>query len=373
MTTYHFTQAQELTTARQYRAAQAKIDEADAVAQKTPYELYLIARTRVATAFADSQTELAARSFAAAMAFDRLTNAELRDISRALATQFYNKADYANAAAWASRSLEKGGPDPQLEVLLTQSHYLGNNFARAASLLQQLNRADEAAGRVTTESQLQLWVNCELKLSRNAGVVTALEKLVVSYPKRNYWNDLIRRIQRAPEFSERLTLDAYRLQRYAGSLDSADELLEMAELAMQAGFPLEAKQVVDQGYADKVLGIGADAAKHKKMQDQANKGVTEDLKALAQDEQRALKAKTAITPVNTGFNFVLHGQFEKGIALIERGIAKGGLRFPEDAKLKLAMAYSYAGQKLNAAQVFKTIAGADGTADLARLWMIRIG
>ncbi|MCX7169663.1 MAG: hypothetical protein NTY41_05050, partial [Proteobacteria bacterium] len=236
--------AQELTTAKQYQAALAKIDEAEAVTEKTPFESYIIARTRGATAFADSQTELAARSFAAAMSFDRLPPAEFLDISRALAVQFYRKPDYPNAAVWALRYLDKGGPDPQLKVLLAQSYYLGNDFAKAATQLQELNRADEAAGRVTAESQLQLWANCELKLKRHAGMVATLEKLATHYPKKDYWNDLIRQTQRNPEFSERLTLDAYRLQRYAGSLDGTDEVLEMAGLAMQAGFPVEAKQLI---------------------------------------------------------------------------------------------------------------------------------
>ncbi|MCX7169965.1 MAG: hypothetical protein NTY41_06620 [Proteobacteria bacterium] len=57
---------------------------------------------------------------------------------------------------------------------------------------------------------------------------------------------------------------------------------------------------------------------------------------------------------------------------MERGIAKGGLKYSEDAKLKLAMAYLYAGQKDKAVQAFKSITGRDGTSDLARLWIIRI-
>jgi len=364
--------AQELSKAKQYKAAMVKIDEADAVKDKTAFETYLIVRTRGAAAFSDGQTELAAKSFGAAIGFDRLAAAEFLEITRALAVQFYNKPDYPNAASWAKLYLDKGGPDPQLKVLLVQSYYLGNDFAKAADLLQAFNRADEAAGKVTAESQLQLWASCEVKLNRPAGMVTTLEKLATHYPKKEYWNDLIRQIQRIPTFSERLTLDAYRLQRYAGALDGADEIMEMAGLSLQAGFPVEAKQVIDLAYADKLLGSGADAAKHKKLLDQANKGTAEDLKALVQDEQRALTAKTGITPVNTGFNLVLHGQYEKGIAMIEKGIAKGGFKFSEDAKLKLAMAYFYAGQKDKAIEAFKSITGSDGTAELARLWVIRI-
>ncbi|MCX7169061.1 MAG: hypothetical protein NTY41_01910, partial [Proteobacteria bacterium] len=357
--------AQELTKAKQYKEALDKVDAAAAVPDQTPFEAYLIARTRGAAAFSDGQIALAAQSFSAAMAFDRMTPMELFEITRALAVQFYNKPDYPNAIVWASRYLDKGGTDPQLKALLAQSYFLQNDFGKAAALLQELNRADEAAGRVTAESQLQLWANCELKLNRNAGMIATLEKLASHYPKKDYWNDLIRQSQRNPAFSERLSLDAYRLQRYAGSLDGTDEVLEMAGLALQAGYPVEAKQLIDQGYADKLLGSAPHEARHKKLQDQANKGTAEDIKALAQGEQRALTAKTGITPVNTGFNFVLHGQFEKGIALIELGIAMNGLKFPEDAKLKLAMACLYAGQKDKAVQVFKSVRGSDGAAVLA--------
>lgn len=363
--------AQELSKAKQYKEALTKIDEAEAVKDKTPYETYIIARMRGVAALSDGQTELAAKSFATAIGFDRLTDSEYLEITRVLAGQFYNKPDYPNAAIWASRYLDKGGPDPQLKVLLAQSYYLGNDFAKAATLLQEINRADKTAGRVTPESQLQLWANCELKLKRHAGIVTTLEKLATHYPKKDYWNDLIRQVQRNPAFSERLTLDAYRLQRYAGFLDNSDEILEMAGMAIQAGYPVEAKKLIDQGYADKLLGHGSDLALHNKLREQAAKGTAEDLKTLTQDEKRAETAKTGITLVNTGFNFVLHGQFDKGIALIERGIAKGGLKFPEDAKLKLAMAYLYSGQKEKALQTFKSITGTDGTADLARLWLIR--
>ncbi|MCX7175025.1 MAG: hypothetical protein NT159_14125 [Proteobacteria bacterium] len=365
-------EAQELSAAKKYKEALAKIDEADAVTAKTPYESYVIVRNRGAAAFADGNVDLAAKSFTTALTFDRLTPAELLDISRGLAAQFYNKPDYANAIVWAARYLEKGGPDPEIKVLLTQAHFLKNDCASAASLLRKFIRDDEAAGRVTAESQLQLWANCELKLNRNAELVMALEKLATHYPKKSYWTDLVRRVQVNPAFSERLALDAYRLQSYAGGLGSPEEYSDMASLAMQAGFPAEAKKALDKGKAEKLLGAGATDAKLKKLEDQVNKGLAEDIKSLAQDEQRATAAKTGITPVNIGFNFVLHGQFEKGIALIERGIAKGDLKYPEDAKLKLAVAYLYAGQKDKAVQALKSITGTDGVEVLAKLWLLRM-
>lgn len=363
-------EAQTLNAAKKHKEALAKIDQADAVPDKTPYEAYVIVHSRGTTAYSDGNIPLAAKSFETAMTFNRLTDKEFLDIARGLAGQFYQKADYANAIVWTKRYLEKGGPDPQLKVLLVQSHYLLKDYASAAALLKEIVRNDEAAGRVTAESQLKLWVNCESILNRQAEVVAAMEKLVTHYPTKEYWNDLIYRIRRNPEFSERLLLDVYRLQMNAGTLESPEEVMDMAAMAMQAGFPSEAKKILDKGYADKLLGTGADAPKQKKLLDQAQKAATDDLRTQAQEEQRANDAKNGTVTVNTGFNFVLLGQFDKGIALIERGIAKGGLKYPDSATLKLAMAQLYAGQKDKAVQTFKTIAAKDGSADLARLWVL---
>jgi Flp pilus assembly protein TadD len=53
---------------------------------------------------------------------------------------------------------------------------------------------------------------------------------------------------------------------------------------------------------------------------------------------------------------------------MEAGIAKGGLKRPEDDKLHLGIAYLQAGNRSKAVQVLKTVQGSDGTAELARLW-----
>jgi len=63
------------------------------------------------------------------------------------------------------------------------------------------------------------------------------------------------------------------------------------------------------------------------------------------------------------------GQHDKGVAPIQQGIARGGLRRKDDAKLHLGIALHRAGHKQRAAQVLRTVGGTDGTADLARLWM----
>jgi len=59
-----------------------------------------------------------------------------------------------------------------------------------------------------------------------------------------------------------------------------------------------------------------------------------------------------------------------GISLMEQGIKKGNLRRPDDAKLRLGEAQIYAGKKSAGVQTLRDVKGTDGTADMARLWIL---
>ena len=128
-----------------------------------------------------------------------------------------------------------------------------------------------------------------------------------------------------------------------------------------------------EGFAKGVLGTGAEADRHKRLRDLANKQTDDDRKTLADDEKAAMAAKDGEASVKVGYAFVTNGDVDKGIAMIEQGIAKGGLKRAEDAKLHLGMAYLQAGNRAKAAQVLRSVAGTDGAADLARLWMAQGG
>jgi len=71
-----------------------------------------------------------------------------------------------------------------------------------------------------------------------------------------------------------------------------------------------------------------------------------------------------------GMNLVFAGDKARGLQLMQQGIAKGGLKRAEDAKLHLGIAQLMAGDGAKAQATLKTVSGADGTADMARLWML---
>jgi len=143
-----------------------------------------------------------------------------------------------------------------------------------------------------------------------------------------------------------------------------------AQLALRIAAPGEAKRVIDKGFAAGVLGNGPGADEQRKLRDTAAKQVADDEKILAQNAKDAAAAKDGNPLVNVGYAMVSAGQFDKGIALMEQGIQKGGINRLDDAKLHLAIAYLAAGQKAKAIAAFKSVQSGDATADLARLWVI---
>jgi len=362
--------AQELVRASKFDEALARIREADAVADRTPGEILAIDRMRGVAASGAGDIPTATRSFEAVVAAGGLEPADRARLTQALALLYFQGKDYPKAATWAARYLQENGTHADMRWLLIRAQYLADDWASAARELRADVDAGVKSGAAPPSDRLQLLASCYTKLGDNAGYVYALEALLAFHPKKEYWADAIRRVEAKPGFADRLTLDALRLRQATGLLGAGADYSVMAELALAAGLPAEAKRIADQGFASGALGTGADADKQKRLRDTAAKQVAEDQKQLPQSVKAATAAPDGTALVNVGFVYVSDGQFDQGIALMEQGMQKGGLRRPDEAKLHLAIAYLAAGQKAKAIAAFRDVGGTDGTADLARLWSI---
>ena len=356
--------ADALFKAKKYREALAKVAEADAAAGKTPYEIYVIQRTRGSIAASAGDHATAARDFEAVIASGRNTGAEQLKLVQAVAGLHYHAKDYGKAAQWAARYEKEGGRDPAMHTLLVQSYFLMNDCASVSKAVGDGN------GRRPAEQELQMLANCYNKQKDSTGYVAAIERLVTYYPKKEYWTDLLNRVQKKSGFSDRLSLDVYRLKLATGNVTSANDYLEMAQLAIQAGFPAEARTIVDKGYEAKALGNGKEAERHQRLRDLVAKRLGEATQARAQGEKDALADAKGDSLVVLGYSLVTEGAPQKGLAYMEQGIKKGGLKRPEDAKLLLGVAQLQAGARARGLQTLKGVHGNDGTTDLARLWIL---
>jgi hypothetical protein len=363
--------ALEAIKAKHGKEALARAREAQAVPNKTPYETYLTTRVLGQAAVAAGDGATAASALESAAASSAAPESERRQLLAGAAAQYYQLKEYSKAASLASRYLQQGGSDKQIRTLYVQSLYLSNQFSAAAREISVDIDAEEAAGKTPSEEQLQLLANAYLQTKDTLMYGRAMEKLVAYYPKREYWQTAIYNAISRPGFSERLQIDVARLKLDTGTMRGADDYLEYAQMALIEGFAAEATRVIDKGYAAGVLGTGPDAARHQRLRQMAAKNLAEDKKNIAANEKQDTKdGKTAF---NDGFNYVLHGQSEKGLALMQQGLKLGsGFQRIDHAKLQLGYAYHLAGQNEKAIQTFKTVQGSDGAAALARLWTIRL-
>ena len=360
--------AQELIRAQRFREALAKVREAEAVGARNANETFLIERMRIAAASGAGDVETAARSFEALSGSGRVSGPDRLRMIESIAGGYYRAQQYAKAMQWGQRYFKEGGSSGAIRSMLIQSQYLSGDFAGAARELTAEVQAAERNGGPPAEDRLKLLLNAASKQGDNNAYVFAMEKLVTYYPKKEYWVDLLSRMQRKPSFSNRLSLDAYRLSLATGSMTAPADYMEMAQLALQADQPNESKLIVDKGFASGALGAGAEAERHKRLRDLVAKRLAENAAAREQEQRQAAASKSGDLLITAGLDLVYSGQAAKGAQLIQQGIAKGNLKRPEDAKLHLGVAQLLAGDKAKAQATFKTVQGTDGTGDLARLW-----
>jgi hypothetical protein len=358
--------ASTLLKQRKTREAMAEIAKAEAVPNLTAYERQVIAQMKAAASSAAGDNDATIRNNMALLESGKVSGREATTLVQGIAVAHYNKKEYAEAARWTNRYFKEGGNDPAMRTVLLQSYYLGNDCNNVQKMLAGAVEGDKRA----SEDELGILANCYQRSRDTAGYVRTIEQLVIHYPKKQYWTDLLSRVQKKPGFSPRLGLDVYRLRLATGNLTETEDYFEATQLALQAGLPTEAKVFMDKGFETKALGQGKEADRHARMRALVEKNIAESKQNRAQDEKSALAAKDGEDLVKLGQVYVYEGKADKGISLMEQGIKKGGLKRPEDAKLRLGEAQLYAGKRNAGVNTLREVKGQDGAADIARLWIL---
>ncbi len=362
-------QAGELIKAGNGRGALAKVREAEAVPNRTAAEQLTIDRMKAAAAQRAGDNATAVQALNAV--FGKVSGAEQAQTAEQLAFAYSQLSDWGNARQWTDRAKQLGRDTPALrqleQYLLSQSGDY-NAIARDAGAAVA---AAERAGQRPSEADLLRLADAQQRLNNTAGYIQTLEKLVAHYPKKDYWSAYLARLTRKAGFAQRLGLDVMRLRLASDTLESTDDYMEMAQLALQARLPAEGLKIVEQGFAKGALGTGPEASRHQRLKNLAVQRDAEKKASIAADETAARAEKSGDALVDVGYAYVTMGQVPKGIALIEEGIAKGGLRNPEDAKLRLGMAQIQApASKAKGMQTLRSLKGTDGVAEIGRLWTV---
>jgi hypothetical protein len=192
----------------------------------------------------------------------------------------------------------------------------------------------------------------------------ALEQLVANYPKPQYWHDLLQLARNERGLSDEQGLDIYRLRMAVGDLKTEADYQEMAQLALVAGYPGEAKAILDAAAKAKMLS-GERADRLVKM---TNDRVGADV--ANQTELQAKAAADANASVKLGLIYWTYGKNMEAEDAIRAGM-KGKLADPEAAKQALGHVLLTSGKKPEAITAFNSVAKANAKqANVSRLWAI---
>jgi tetratricopeptide (TPR) repeat protein len=363
--------AQEAMQKKQWDVALTNIKQAQAVEKKTPFEAYQIDEFMGYVLIQQKKFGEAAPVFERMLNSGLMPTDQVDERTKTVAQLYFQVKDYNKAATWAKKWLEKHPNTEDVSILLGQSQYLLNDYKGAAATMSGVIANAEKAGRKPDENWIQIVMSSHFKVDNRDGIGDALKKMVRYYPKPEYWENLLD-IYRRKEGGVRVTLGYYRLMNEVGVLKDKGDYVEMAQLAMDAGVPGEAQEIVQKGMDAGVLKSAdkTEQGRYDRLLGGAKKQSDLDKGSLAQQAAEAEKASAGQVSVGLGQAYLSYGDYDKAIAALEKGIAKGSVTDADEAQISLGIANLKKGQKDKAREAFKAVK-AGKWSDLAELWAIR--
>ena len=362
-------QAGDLLKAGKAKEALGKVREAESVGGITGAERQVIDGMKASAAQRAGDTATAIQALESLAG--RASGAQLGTYAEQLASAYAQQRNNAKATEWLNKAIAAGNSGGSVRQLQTYLQGASGDYHAIAKDAGAAVSAAEQGGRRPDEGDLLRLADAQQRTGNNAGYIVTLEKLLLNYPKKDYWNAFLSRLPRKAGFAPRFELDVMRLRLASGTLARTEDYMEMAQLSLQAALPAEARRITDQGIKAGVLGTGPEAARHQRLRDLAVKQEGEAKASLANQVSEAETFKEGDGLVKIGYAYVSLGEVDKGIELIQKGIAKGNLKRPEDAKLRLGMAQLQSAKtKTAAVQTLRSVKGSDGAAEIARLWTV---
>ena len=228
-------EASALIKAGKFKDALAKLHEAESVGGRTPVENYNIEGMRVAAASGAGDADSMVKGFEAMKASGRLSQPEQLRMIESIAGTFLRNKDNARALTWSQRYFKEGGTSATMKQVQTSAQFYSGDMAGIIKQTLEEISADEKAGRTPPQDKLNLLLTAASRQKDSANEALATEKLLNYYPRKELWAQILGGLPQKKGFSDRFALDVYRLKLATGNMRSANDYMEMAQLAAQAG------------------------------------------------------------------------------------------------------------------------------------------
>lgn len=353
--------------ARNYPAAQAALATAQAAARGSDARNYL-ARLQLRLGRETANLPLQASAIDSLIASGTVPQSELGAFYTTRGAIALNAArtreDRERAEAILARGFQMS-PTPETALTLAQLRLEKRKDSEAIPLIERAIELARTSGRAAPES----WYRRALTLATMQKLAPQVLKLnrdwIAAYPSEENWRDSVLLYRDNANPDPAAALDAYRLQRLAKGLAGERDYLEAAEAFAAAGLPGEAKSVLDEGVAQRMIDPGK--ATFKEALASATRGAATARGRLGALKTAASSAATGTAALEAGDQHLSFGDYAGAAELFRMAIAKGSID-PAVANTRLGVALALAGQRAEAEAAFRAVTGP--RAELAALWLV---
>jgi tetratricopeptide (TPR) repeat protein len=362
---------QDAINAKQWAEAATLANKALSVPEKTPFDTLTAYRFM---AYAHQQqsnkTELL-RALQGQLDSGALSQAEQTQVIKTMYGTAFEAKDYAQAEQLGQRLIRSGAAGSEAYDQVAIAMVQQGKKADAAKFLGDYVADLEKRGQKPSEATLTRLRALQEELGNSDGASRTVEKLVIHYPKPEYWALLTHGLARDQKLNDRQRMHVFRLRVATGTLKLCRDFTEMADFAVNSGMAGEGQKVIDQGLAAKACKEKVEQDRLLRLQNSAAREAAVEKATLAKLEADARVAKTGEPDVAVGASQFGFGEFGKSAEWLSRGVAKGGLKYPADAQLTLGEAQLRAGNKAEALKTFRAIKSDDPIWQrIVKLWTL---
>ena len=239
-------------------------------------------------------------------------------------------------------------PNAGAYVLLAQGYYQVKRYDLALDNVETAIAMHEGEGKLPKEQWYNLARFLYFDKEDFDSALEVLNTLIIYYPKKQYWVQASHLYGEKKDEPRQLALMEAAYEQ--GFLDRSSELVTMAYLYLNAEVPYYAGSVIEKGFSDELV---EDKSKNYELAGSAWAQAQEVAKSIPMMEKAAAKSEEGELYVRLGNVYLDGDQFQKSADSIIKGLNKGGVKRPDQARLALGMAYFNLGDYNEARKAFR--------------------
>lgn len=352
---------------KNYPAATSALATAHAAA-RTGYARYLASALQLRLGLETNNIGLQSTAIDAMIGSGAAPAADLPQLYRNKAALALANGKYEAAEAAFSNYAQIAPNDTEALVALSQVKIDRKKPQEAVALIDQAIATRAAAGQPAPESWYKRGLGIALANKLVPQSLMFSRALVAAHPSALNWRDALIVYRENAAADPQAQIDAWRLMRSAKALAGERDYLQFAQALSNAGLHGEAKAVLDEGVAARM--VDPKEAVFKELIASSTRKAAADKAGLARRETAAMAAADGSAALAAADAYMGQGDYAKAAALYRAAVQKGGVD-PATANRRLGIALALAGQHAEAQAALGAVAGP--RSELASLWLAWLG